>query len=125
MNRPKVLVVDDEHMQRKVFVKMLKRSGYGVFETERPEKVLESISKHEIDIVLLDTVMPGTDGFKCLEEIRKEQSKLPVILMSSSDLHKSKIKILEKEGITHFRKPIQREQLDSLIKKVLNEANGK
>ena len=37
------------------------------------------------------------------------------------DIHK----ILEKEGITHFRKPIQREQLDSLIKKVLNEANGK
>ena len=124
MKRQKVLVVDDETIQRKIFVKMLKQSGYGVFETDRPYKVLESIKNNKIDIVLLDVIMPITDGFECLENIRKEYSKLPVILMSGSDLNKSKIEILEKEGIMHFRKPIRREQLDRLIKKVLNEASS-
>ncbi len=123
MKREKVLVVNDESRQRKVFVKMLKQSGYGVFEAERPEKVLEYIRKHKIDVVLLDILMPGKAGFKCLEEIQKENSKTPVILMSGADIDNRMIDLLKKGSIAHFRKPILRGKLDRLIKKTLNEAN--
>jgi two-component system, OmpR family, KDP operon response regulator KdpE len=83
VKKKRVLVVDD---QSKVltFVEIdLKLRGFEVICANSGEKALELISSTKPDIMLLDVVMPGIDGFEVLKELRS-YSKLPVICFSAS-----------------------------------------
>lgn len=79
----RVLVVDDQPKVLKFIEIYLKLRGFEVITTTSGEEALELVKSVRPDIVLLDIVMPGVDGFKVLEEIRTF-SKLPVIAFSAS-----------------------------------------
>jgi DNA-binding response OmpR family regulator len=80
--RKKVLVVDDERAILTVLGIKLRISGYDVVTASGGEEALGLVNSAHPDLILLDVIMPGVDGFEVLEEVRAA-SKLPVIVFSA------------------------------------------
>ena len=87
MGRPlgNILVVDDNEMNRDLLSRRLARKGHTVEVAEGGHRALEMIGDQDFDLVLLDIMMPGIDGFEVLEKIRGDYgpSDLPVIMATA------------------------------------------
>jgi two-component system nitrogen regulation response regulator NtrX len=80
---PHILVVDDEEAILKLLTEMLKDEGFVVSSAENGYEALKQIEKEEPDLVLLDIYLPGINGIETLQEIKKINKSLPVIIISS------------------------------------------
>lgn len=82
----KILVVDDERINRSLVARLLQRHGYEAWEAADGDQALSLIAQRAPDLVLLDVVMPGKDGFEVLYRLREEYSEceLPVIMVTAS-----------------------------------------
>lgn len=80
-----VLIVDDEDMIRSLLRLTLVRAGYEVTEAETGEEGIIIVREQEPDLVLLDVMMPGIDGFAVCEQIRQDPvvGDIPVIMLSA------------------------------------------
>ncbi len=80
-----VLVADDERYIRSLVRQVLERSGYGVLEADNGLEVQRLLAEHgdEIDMILMDVMMPGANGLDALESLRERFGELPVVLMSA------------------------------------------
>ena len=81
----KILVVEDDKFLRKVISLKLDREGYEVSEAVDGEKGAEKIKKEKPDLVLLDLILPGIDGFEFLSKVKTDPvlSKIPIIILSN------------------------------------------
>jgi excisionase family DNA binding protein len=79
---PLVLVVDDDARVREFIRINLELEGYSVREAERAEEALATIEDQAPDLVLLDVVMPGTDGWQMLQRMQERHGSIPVIMFS-------------------------------------------
>lgn len=83
MKGKKVLVVDDEQLIRKLVIDFLKKEGYITVEAEDGRKAMEIFfSENDIDLIILDVMLPEYDGFTVCREIRKK-SKVPIIMLTA------------------------------------------
>src|SRR5699024_12368626 len=81
----KLLIVEDEDSIRQ-FVKInLEREGYEVFEAETGEKGVEIADEEDIDIVVLDIMLPGIDGFEVCKILREKYPDLGIIMLTRSE----------------------------------------
>ena len=78
----RILVVDDEDPLRNLLEASLRRLGYNVVAACDGETALEIFEQEEIDLVLLDVVMPGIDGYETCTEIRKH-SDVPIVMLTA------------------------------------------
>jgi DNA-binding response OmpR family regulator len=117
-----VLIVDDEPMARTLLRLMLVRAGFNVSEAEDGFDALEKVQASQPDIILLDVMMPGMDGFSVCEELRqrKETSGLPVIMLSAKTDLDSINKGLRVGATKYLTKPISPEDLTRHVKEVLD-----
>ncbi len=117
-----VLIVDDEPMARTLLRLMLVRAGFNVSEAEDGFDALEKIQANQPDIILLDVMMPGMDGFSVCESIRQQEetSKLPVIMLSAKTDLDSINKGLRVGATKYLTKPISPEELTRHVKEVLD-----
>lgn len=77
-----ILVVDDEPMARQMFTDMLEAKGFRVVSVARGEEVFSFL--HEVDLVLLDAMLPGRDGWAICQEIKQRHDRmLPVIMVTA------------------------------------------
>ncbi len=83
MAKKKILVVDDEVDFLELAKARLEANGYEVIAISDGRKALEHIAKDKPDGVLLDIMMPGTDGLSILKAIRTENPHLPVFLITA------------------------------------------
>src|SRR6187402_1143410 len=83
--RARVMVVDDERINREIVSRLLSRNGYDVVCAVNGREATELVAQHELDLVLLDVVMPEMDGFECLRQIRNVRTvtELPVIMVTA------------------------------------------
>jgi len=83
MKKNKILVVDDESRMRKLIKDFLTKNGYIVLEAENGNDALNLFYKDkEIELLILDVMMPKMDGWKVCKEIR-ETSKIPIIMLTA------------------------------------------
>lgn len=98
MTKCSVLVVEDETKLLYTLKDFLTINGYNVFEAEDGETAIELVTAHmhELDLVLLDIMLPGRNGYEVLKEIRK-RSSIPVIMLTAklANLHRVYIAIIE------------------------------
>lgn len=78
-----ILVLEDAMETRSVIVLNLKRAGFNVLEVDTGEAALELLSKYNIDVVLLDLMLPGIDGFQVCKSIRENNEKIGIIMLSA------------------------------------------
>ena len=110
--RKRVLVVDDERAILTVLRVKLGISGYDVSTASSGEEALALINSMHPDIMLLDVIMPGMDGFEVLRKVRAV-SKLPVIVFSARQENVQKALSL---GANYFlAKPLD---LDDMVRRV-------
>jgi excisionase family DNA binding protein len=79
---PLVLVVDDDARLREYMRVNLEIEGYSVREADSADKALEAIEDQAPDLVLLDVVMPGVDGWQMLQKLQERHGSIPVIMFS-------------------------------------------
>ena len=115
----RVLVVDDEYDIAEVFSEFLRIKGFEVVARGYNGKdAAELYAKHQPDVVLMDLVMEGYDGFYGLEKIREQNPAAKIIIFSASltPEYIERLKKLEVSGIT--RKPYDMDKVVELIGKV-------
>ncbi|MFO7680866.1 MAG: response regulator [Chloroflexota bacterium] len=117
-----VLIVDDEPMARTLLRLMLVRVGFNVSEAEDGYDALEKVQQNLPDIILLDVMMPGMDGFSVCEELRqrKETATLPIIMLSAKTDLDSINKGLRIGATKYLTKPISPEDLTRHVKEALD-----
>lgn len=103
---------------------MLVRAGFNVFEAEDGFDALEKVRKNQPDVILLDVMMPGMDGFAVCEALRGEASTaaLPVIMLSAKTDLESMNKGLRVGATKYLTKPISPEELTKQVREVLEHA---
>jgi diguanylate cyclase (GGDEF)-like protein/PAS domain S-box-containing protein len=100
---PLALVVDDEPQMRTLVRETLEQSGYDVCEAENGQQALERFAERRPDVVLMDIIMPGMDGFTACSRLRGLMggSRVPILVMTGLDDTKSIAKAFE-QGATDF-----------------------
>ena len=119
-----VLVVDDEPMARTLLRLMLVRAGFDVIEAEDGFVALEKLEEDPPDIMILDVMMPGMDGFAVCETVRQdsESEDLPIIMLSAKTDQESVEKGLQVGANKYLTKPISPEDLTRQVLDILERA---
>jgi twitching motility two-component system response regulator PilG len=117
----RILIVEDSAVTRKVIARTLTNSGYEVFEAKDANEALMDIGTRNLDLVLLDIILPSRDGYEILAEIRKipHIAKIPVVMLTSRDSLFDKLKGKVSDANEYLTKPFQPDELLSVVKKYL------
>jgi CheY-like chemotaxis protein len=120
--KPIVLIVDDEERNLALLNAILVPEGYDIVKAETGEKCLEILSKQNVNIILLDVMMPGLSGYDVLKKVREnEHTKvIPVILLTALREKKDMIKGIELGADDFISKPFDREELVTRVKTYVN-----
>lgn len=113
----RVLIVDDEQRIIKFLDLKLKASGYEVITASNGMEALAQVQTQEPDLVVLDVIMPGIDGFETLKQIRAV-SPVPVIILSAVEGNIDKIKGLKLGADDYLSKPFNPDELVARIEAV-------
>jgi len=103
----RILVVDDDFLNRVVLSTSLQEQGYEVAMAENGVQALEMLGSEPFDVVLLDLVMPELDGFQVLERMKADsvQREIPVIVISALDEMESILRCIEMGATDYLPKP--------------------
>lgn len=109
---PRVLVVDDQPPNIRLLEAILTPRGYDVRAASSGEEALKAIAETDVDLVLLDIVMPGMDGYEVCRRIREQTDTayLPVVMVTASG-DEQKVKALEAGADDFLTKPINQSEL--------------
>lgn len=113
-----VLVVDDEPIVREVVVRYLERAGYETLEADRGDSARELLERQTPDLVVLDVMLPGSDGLELCRWIRS-RSELPVILLTARGEEADRIVGLELGADDYVTKPFSPRELAARVRTVL------
>jgi DNA-binding response OmpR family regulator len=116
-----VLVVDDEPIVREVVVSYLRREGYQTLEAGDGDTARELIEREQPALVILDVMLPGTDGFELCRWVRA-RSDLPVILLTARGEETDRIVGLELGADDYVTKPFSPRELAARVRTVLRRA---
>ncbi|MGJ7919042.1 response regulator transcription factor [Neobacillus sp. LXY-4] len=119
-----VAVVDDEKKIRETIHSYLNNEGYKIIEADDGQGAVQLVENHDIDLVLLDVMMPNKDGFQALREIRTIRKKIPVIMLTAKSEEIDKLLGLEMGADDYITKPFSMRELTARIKAVLRRSNA-
>lgn len=117
----KILVVDDSQTQLKAIVKMLQKNGHETLSASDGETAVEIARSELPDLILMDVVMPGLNGFQATRHITKTESTqhIPVIMLSSKDQETDKVWAKRQGAKGYLIKPTSEEELLKAIGELL------
>lgn len=121
MQKPTILVVDDELFFRRLYADILGESGYAVETLESGEEALERIEKGGIDLLLTDLVMPGLSGLDLLRQARLVDNPPEVILATGHATLETAIQALKTGARDYLIKPFQPDELRHLVHTCLEQ----
>lgn len=115
-----ILIIEDEEPIRELIKLNLSLVGYKTLEAGDGNEGLKLIKNEKIDLVLLDLMLPGIDGFEILPELIKK--KIPTIILTARDGLKDKVKGLEMGADDYITKPFEAIELLARVKAVLRRS---
>ena len=121
VNQTTILVIEDEKDIRELITFNLKNDGFNVITSTDGEEGLEKTTFHNPDLILLDIMLPGINGFQFCSSIRKRKNfkDTPVIILTALGDEKNIVKGLEKGADDYITKPFSNKVLLARIKNVL------
>ncbi|MCJ7701715.1 MAG: response regulator [Anaerolineales bacterium] len=120
----KILIVDDDFDTLRLVGLMLERQGYSIVAAENGQQALQALGKEKPDLVLLDVMMPGMDGYEVARRIRKdsELGNIPIIMFTAKTQVEDKVTGLESGVDVYLTKPTQPRELFAQVKVLLTRA---
>lgn len=117
----RILVVDDDLNTRSLLSELCESCGYTVFGAADGNSAIEIATQSSPDLMLLDLILPGKDGFEVLKEMRERQSlkEIPVIVVSAIHEIDGKIRAMELGADDFLSKPIKLFELQARIQSAL------
>ena len=121
-NRKHILIVDDDDRIRNLLKDFLTVNSYIVSTAENAEQAKNKLEYLKFDIIILDVMMPGQNGYDLTVEIKKE-IKIPIILLTAKSEVENRIKGLEIGADDYLGKPFEPKELLLRIKNIINKNN--
>lgn len=116
----RALVVDDSAAIRKQLELELRQAGIVCDFAETGEEALQKVATHTYDLVFLDIIMPGIDGYEACRQMRmrKEMKKTPIIMLSAKTSPLDEVQGVIAGASTYLTKPVKSDQLQKTLKRV-------
>lgn len=113
-----VLVVDDQEENIKVVGSVLSLMGYEIMPALSGEQAFKRLAARQPDLILLDVMMPGTDGLTVCRELKSDArwANIPVIFLSAADDKNLVVQALESGGVDYVTKPFNKAELVSRVR---------
>ena len=121
-NKNHILVVDDDDRIRELLKDYLTDNGYIVSTAENADQAKNKLKYLVFDIIILDVMMPGQNGYDLTKDIKK-QMKVPVILLTAKGEVENRIKGLELGADDYLGKPFEPKELLLRVKNIINKDN--
>ena len=117
----KILVVDDEDMDRRLMEVMLIPLGYDVILARNGEEALEKAWETSPDVILLDIMMPRMDGFEVTKRLKDDEKTkiIPIVMVTALGGVEDRVKALEVGADDFLRKPVERIELRARVQSLL------
>jgi len=121
ISKPKILCVDDEPVNLKLLEAMLVPRGYDVLKADNGKEALEKINEQNIDLVLLDVMMPEMNGFDVCRKIKEDEAhvNVPVVMITALRSKEDRIKGIEAGAEDFISKPFDQTEVLARIKMLL------
>ena len=113
LTKPTVLVVDDNPTNLQVLLESLKQTGSKILVARSGESAIQQAEYGKPDLILLDVMMPGMDGFETCRRLKTRDAfkEIPVIFMTALTETADKIKGFQAGGVDYVTKPLQHEEV--------------
>ena len=123
MTAKHILVVDDNPLSRKLLKDILDVEGYTVRNVASGTEALDAIADEPPDVVLLDIMMPGMDGFEVVRRLKADKTTrtTPIVMLTALDDEGSRTRLATAGVNLMLTKPIDRWELCSLLAHTLSE----
>lgn len=119
----RVLVVDDDRPSLKMTAFLLREEGYTVFTAENGQDALRMIDEKAPDLLVLDVMMPGLDGWEVVRRLRRS-SNLPIIILSAKGETSDRVYGLDLGADDYLAKPFEPSELLARVRSVLRRAEA-
>ena len=119
---PRVLIVDDSPTEIVKIRQILSKNGYDVITAESGERGIELVRAENPDVVLMDIVMPGLNGFQATRQLSRDPdtSSVPVIIVTTKDQETDRLWGQRQGAKGYLTKPVDGKLLFKTIESVLN-----
>ncbi len=120
----KILVVDDNEINRKVFCNLLKKTGIQISQADSGRKCLEMVKQERFDIIFLDHMMPGMDGVQTLHAIRDGENccqDVPIVVLTANAIEGARDHYLQEGFDDYLAKPVSSNRLEQMVQDLLPE----
>jgi two-component system OmpR family response regulator len=124
VSEARLLVVDDEPNIRELLAASLRYAGFDVVVAADGSEALRAAARHDPDLVLLDVMMPGVDGFEVVRRMRGEGRDVPVLFLTARDSTHDKVTGLTLGGDDFVTKPFSLEEVVARIRALLRRAGN-
>ena len=121
-NKNHILIVDDDNRIRDLLKDYLSENNYIVSTAENANQAKERLEFLKFDIIILDVMMPGQNGYELTKELKKK-IKVPIILLTAKGEVENRIKGLELGADDYIGKPFEPKELLLRIKNIINKSN--
>ena len=117
----RILVVDDEMMNRKLLEASLAKLGYQVLQANNGEEALDLAFKMPLDLIILDILMPRMDGYEATRRLKEDERtrNVPVLVVSTYSDVKSRVKAFDAGADDFLAKPVDQLELKARVKSLL------
>ena len=117
-----ILVVEDDTNARKLMKAVLERAEYSVSTAENGEDALALLDTQHIDLIVLDVMMPGMDGYTLTSELRQAENAIPILMVTAKQLPADKKKGFLVGTDDYMTKPVDTEEMLLRIRALLRRS---
>ncbi|SDD48985.1 response regulator transcription factor [Belnapia rosea] len=117
-----VLVVEDDASMRHLIARLLRENGFRSTGVRDGREMWETLRNTEVDLVLLDVMLPGDSGIELLRELRAERGALPVVMVTAKGSEADRVLGLDLGADDYLPKPFGRRELLARVRAVLRRA---
>ena len=117
-----ILVIDDEEIMREILETLLVREGYTVRLASNGAEGLDLARSLPFDAVIVDMMMPGIDGLQVLDELRKHDDELPVVMITAFASMENAISAMKKGAFDYITKPFKNDEVLVVLRNAVERA---